>query len=299
MRAGARVALLSPAGPLRGREELDRARETCASLGWRPVVHENAMASAGYFAGDDASRAADLQNAIDDPEIDAIWCLRGGYGSARLLEHVRWTTLRDRPRPFIGFSDITALHLAVAHECGVISYHGPTARSRLSAFSRDSLLRALGGADPCGDAPSARVLRPGNASGRLAGGNLAVLASLVGTKWSPRFDGAIAVLEDINEATYRVDRMLLQLRLAGTFEGCVAIAFGHCTSCDEEADGGGRRALNDVIMETADRLDVPCVVGIPVGHIDDQWTLPLGADAHLSADDGRVRLSVPSDTPSV
>ena len=298
MRAGARVALVSPSGPLRGHEEIERARETCASLGWRPVVHANAMASAGYFAGDDASRAADLQHALDDPEIDAIWCLRGGYGSARLLEHIRWTALRERPRPLIGFSDITALHLAAAHECGVVSYHGPTARNRLSDFSRDSLLRALGGADPCGDAPAARVLRPGNARGRLAGGNLAVLTSLVGTKWSPGFADAIVVMEDVNEATYRVDRMLLQLRLSGALDGCAAIAFGHCTSCDEEADGGGRRSLDEVIGETADRLGVPCVAGIPVGHVDDQWTLPLGADAALSAADGRVRLSVPADGSS-
>lgn len=299
MRAGARVALISPAGPLRGSEELDRARETCAGLGWRPIVHANAMASAGYFAGDDASRAADLQHALDDPEIDAIWCLRGGYGSARLLEHIRWTALRERPRPFIGFSDITALHLAVARECGVVSYHGPTARGRLSPFSRDSLLRALSGSDPCGDAPTARVLRPGSVRGRLAGGNLAVLTSLVGTKWSPRLEGAIVVVEDVNEATYRVDRMLLQLRLAGALDGCAAIAFGHCTSCDEEADGGGRRSLDDVVAETAERIGVPCVAGIPVGHIEDQWTLPLGAHAELSARDGAVRLSVPDDAASV
>ena len=300
VRSGARIALLSPSGPLRGPDELERARHTCESLGWHPVTMPNALGSAGYFAGDDATRAADLQHALENRDIDAIWCLRGGYGAARLLEHVRWNALRARPRPLIGFSDITALHVAVARECGVVTYHGPTARSPLTDFSRDSLVRALNGADSCGDARDARVIRPGNARGRLAGGNLAVLASLVGTRWSPRFEGAIVVLEDVNEATYRVDRMLLQLRLSGVLDGCRAIAFGQCTKCDEEADGGGRRSLDEILSETAQRLNVPCVAGLPVGHIDEQWTLPLGADAELTSAGGAIRLTViPVETSAV
>ena len=158
----------------------------------------------------------------------------------------------------------------------------------LSDFSRDSLMRALVDAgDSCGTASDVRVLREGAAEGRLAGGNLALLAALVGTPWAPELEGAILVLEDVNEAVYRVDRMLVQLRLSGLLDGVRGIAFGHCTDCPEEARDG-RRALDDVLRETADALDVPCVAGIPVGHIADQWTIPLGARAELDAAAGRL-----------
>ena len=289
LRTGARVALISPSGPLRRGDE-PRAAAACAGLGWIAITGSHATGEAGYFAGTDEERAADLQRALDDESIDAIWCLRGGYGAVRLLDRLRWDSFRERPKALIGYSDITALHLAIAQECGVQSYHGPTARTELTTFSRDSLLRALHGMDPFGAAPDARVIRGGRATGRLAGGNLALLASMCGTRWAPRFDGALVVLEDVNEATYRVDRMLAQLRLAGAFEGVRGILFGHCTNCDEEADGGGRRALDDILIELSERLGVPTVAGIPVGHIADQWTVPLGAAAELDATGSVVSL---------
>jgi muramoyltetrapeptide carboxypeptidase len=172
----------------------------------------------------------------------------------------------------------------VAARCGLVSYHAPTARAELTPFSRRSLERAVvRRGDPCGAAPDARVLRGGRAAGVLAGGNLALLAALAGTPYAPELDGAILVLEDVNEAVYRVDRMLQQLLLAGLLAGCRAIVFGHCTSCPEESDDGARR-LDDVVAEVAAALDVPCLAGVPVGHIDDQWTLPLGAAAELDAE---------------
>jgi muramoyltetrapeptide carboxypeptidase len=280
---GARVALVAPAGPLRGHGDLARAESTARRLGWETTIGAHALAHADYFAGRDADRVADLNAALRDPTVDAIWCLRGGYGAMRLLPDIDWGALRARPRALVGYSDITALHCAIAAEVpGLVSYHGPTARAVLTPFSERSLLAAVrGDGEPCGPAPAARVLRPGGATGRLAGGNLALLAALVGTPWAPRFDGAIAVFEDVNEATYRVDRMLRQLLLAGCLDGCRAIAFGHCTACPEEHEDDGRRTLAEVVGEIADALGVPAVLGIPVGHIDDQWTLPLGAMATM------------------
>ncbi|MDF1505425.1 hypothetical protein PYV61_20910, partial [Roseisolibacter sp. H3M3-2] len=137
-------------------------------------------------------------------------------------------------------------------------------------------------------APAARTLRPALARGRLAGGNLALLSALAGTPWAPRFDGAIAVFEDVNEATYRVDRMLRQLLLAGCLAGCRGIAFGHCTACPEHHEDDGRRTLAAVVREVADALDVPAVLGVPVGHLDEQWTIPLGATAVLDADEASM-----------
>ncbi len=289
---GARVALVAPAGPLRDATELERAESNARAFGWEPVVGAHALARHDYFAGDDAARLADVNTALRARDVDAIWCLRGGYGAMRLLEEIDYGALAARPRALIGYSDITALHCAVAARVpGLVTFHGPTARAALSPFSRDSLRRAVvDGADPCGAMPTARVLRRGHAAGRLAGGNLALLAALAGTPYAPRFAGAIAVLEDVNEATYRVDRMLRQLVLAGSFADCRAIVFGHCTACPDACDDDGRRSLDAVVGELAALLGVPTLVGAPVGHIDDQWTIPLGASAVLDADAGTLQV---------
>ncbi len=286
--SGARVALVAPAGPLRGEAELAQAIDNARAFGWEPCVGDHALARSGYFAGDDTTRLRDLAHAIADRHIDGIWCLRGGYGAIRLLESLDLDPLLATPKSLIGFSDITALHSAIALRADLVSFHAPTARQPLSRFSRASLQRAVvAQSDSCGVAPEARIIRPGSARGRLAGGNLALLAALCGTPFAQPLDGAIVVLEDINEPIYRVDRMLAQLRLAGALRGCVAIAFGHCTSCAEEADDGAR-ALDDVLGELADRLAVPCIAGIPMGHISDQWTVPLGAVAELDVDARRL-----------
>ena len=279
---GARVALISPSGPLRDVTELVRAEGHARVFGWETVVGPHAMARDGYFAGRDALRAADLAAAIADPSIDGIWCLRGGYGATRLLPDVNLDAIAARPKALIGYSDITALH-AAWQRAGVMSFHGPTARGVLTPFSFDSFARAVvRGEDSAGEAPDATVVRDGIGTGRLAGGNLALVASLCGTPWAIDFRDAIVVLEDINEATYRVDRMLMQLRLSGTLDGCVGLAFGHFTNCVEHADDGSR-ALTDIVRACADVFGVPALLGIPVGHIDDQWTLPLGAVATLNA----------------
>lgn len=295
---GARVALVAPAGPLTTPDDLPRALANARALGWDPVVGASAEARAAYFAGDDAARLADLNAALRDDAVDGIWCLRGGYGAMRLLPGIDWAALARRPKALVGYSDITALHAAAAARVpGLVTFHGPTARARLTDFSRASLVRAVAdGGDPCaasppGDAP-ARILRAGRAEGWLAGGNLALLAALSGTPWLPSLQGAILVLEDVHEATYRIDRMLRTLLLAGALDGCAALVAGRFTDCPEQADADGRRTLADVIGEIGDALGVPTVLGVPVGHVDDQWTLPLGARATLTADDGAVRLAV-------
>ncbi len=291
---GARVALVAPAGPLSA-ADLERAASNARARGGEPRVGAHALARADYFAGGDAERLADLNAALRDPDVDGVWCLRGGYGAMRLLDGVDYEALARRPRALVGYSDVTALHLAAAARVpGLVTFHGPTARGALTPFSRRSFERAVGAArgDPCGAAPDARVLRPGRAAGRLAGGNLALVAALAGTPYAPRFDGAVVLLEDVNEAVYRVDRMLRQLLLAGAFAGCRALVFGHCTACPESADADGRRTLDAVVAEAAAALGVPAAAGVPVGHIDDQWTLPLGAWAELAVEDGACALHV-------
>ena len=265
--------------------------ENAKKLGWEPVVGEHVRARHFYFAGADEMRLSDFNAALRDDSIDAVWCLRGGYGAMRLLEGVDYYALRRRPKTIIGYSDITALHSAIALRADLASIHGPTARSKLTPFAERSLRAAATGKDePCGIAETAVTLVPGRARGRLIGGNLALLAALHGTPFQPKYDGAILVLEDVNEAPYRIERMLLQLRLSGSLQRCAGIAFGSFTNTGESNDKhvAGDRTLNDVIREAAEAMRVPAVCGVPIGHINDQWSVPLGAEAELDADAKRL-----------
>ena len=259
-------------------------------MGWEPIVGVNVLARRGYFAGSDDERLTDLDRALRDPGIDGVWCARGGYGAMRLLESLDYAALARRPKPLLGFSDITALHAAIETRSGIVSYHAPTARGALSAFSRDSLRRAVvTGEDSCGAIAQPRVIRAGVAEGRLAGGNLALLVALLGTPYFPVLDGAILVLEDIGEAVYRLDRMLTQLRLAGALARVAGIVFGAFTDCPETSEDGVRR-LDEVLDEAAAAAGVPAVANAPVGHIDEQWTLPLGLTATLDAGAGALHV---------
>jgi len=289
---GARVALVAPAGPLRGDEDLQRAMDNVRSFGWEPVAGASVLSRDGYLAGSDEERLSDLNAAIADDSVDAIWCIRGGYGAMRLLERVDYAGLRQCGKALIGYSDITALHAAIATRCDVVSYHGPTARAAITPFSRDSLERALRGDDPFGQAASAETLRGGRARGRLVGGNLALLCALAGTKFEPRYEESILVLEDVNEPVYRIDRMLTQLRLGAQLSGCRGIVFGQFTDIprDSPEESGGSRNLEDVLGEVAASLKIPCIVGAPLGHITDQWTFPLGADVELDATERTLRI---------
>jgi muramoyltetrapeptide carboxypeptidase len=281
LESGALVALVAPAGPLQKPEELARAQENARTLGWEPVVGAHATEQTGYLAGHDRDRLNDINRALRDPKMDAIWCLRGGYGMMRILDGIDYEALSRKPKAIIGYSDITAFHAAVQRKCRLVTYHGPTAREALTEFSRDSLRRAVvEQTDSCGVAPNAREINAGAAEGRLVGGNLAVLASLCGTPFAADLTDGILILEDINEPVYRIDRLLQQLRLSGALNGCKAIAFGECTHSPDDADGAGGQ-FDQVLSELAHGLGIPCLAGIPVGHIAEQWTIPLGAMARL------------------
>lgn len=202
----------------------------------------------------------------------------------RILHRVDYESLRGRPKAIIGYSDITALHLAIAARCGVLSFHGPTARGALSEFSRASLECAVSAGGErsamCGRAPYAHTLISGRATGTLTGGNLALVCALIGTPFAARLDDAILVLEDVNEPVYRIDRLFRQLLLSDSLTGISGIIFGAFTERGESEDAA---RLDALFRETADAAGVPCIVNAPVGHIPDQWTFPIGATAQLDA----------------
>ena len=290
--AGARVALVSPAGPLRGDSDLQRAQENARALGWVPVVGAHALARDGYLAGTDGDRLADLNAALTDDAIDAVWCARGGYGAMRILDQIDYAALRRRPKAIIGYSDITALHAAASTRCEIVTFHGPTARASLTSFSRSSLERAMAGGDSCGTATNAITLHTGRARGRLVGGNLALLCSLAGTPYAPDYRDALLIVEDVNEPVYRIDRMLTQLRLGGQLSTCRGIVFGQFTDVptDSPEESQGARTLDDVLAEIAATSGVPCISRAPIGHVADQWTIPLGAEAELDANERTLRI---------
>ena len=278
------MALVAPSGPLRDEHDLERAVSTTRAMGWEPVVGSYVLERDGYLAGSDEHRADDFNRFACDESIDGIWCIRGGYGAMRLLDALDYDAWRRKPKTLLGYSDITALHSAIGPRAGLVTFHGPTARGVLTAFSEASLRAALSlGGEPCGEAPRASVLEGGRARGRLVGGNLALVSALLGTPYSPTFDGAILVLEDVNESVYRIDRMLTHLRLAGALDRVAGVAFGHFTDIPPEPTDE-QRSLSDVLREVAHHCKIPCLANIPLGHIADQWTVPLGAFAELDAD---------------
>ncbi|MGH7499146.1 MAG: S66 peptidase family protein [Gemmatimonadales bacterium] len=307
LRRGSRVALVAPAGPLLERDDIARAGELCCALGYEPVVGLHAAGRFGYLAGTDAERLADLNDAIGDDGIDAVWCLRGGYGVTRVLDGVDFDALVRRPKAVIGFSDITALLAGVTRMAGVVAYHAPVARNPMPAFSRRHFERVLTRAEPAGvleplPAPldvlvprNDRVipLREGIAEGTLAGGNLSLLQCLIGTRWFPDLDGAILVLEDVNEDLYRVDRILAHLRAVGALSRLAGVAVGRFTEIERHTPDGAF-GFDELLGQYLLPLGVPVAIGFPFGHIDAQWTLPLGVRARLDAGRGILEIVAPA-----
>ena len=288
--AGARVALVAPAGPV-SRSRLDSSAARCRALGLEPVVFPGAPASYRFMAGPDDQRLADLQTALDDPRIDAVWALRGGYGTLRIVDRLDLGRQLDDPIPFIGFSDNTTLHARHAQQ-GVVSFHGPHPGAEFPPETEASFRGVLFKPEPAGQLPlrssdpAPETLVGGLAEGPLAGGNLAMLAALCGTPLASGARGRILCFEDIGEPAYRVDRMLLQLERSGSLQGAAGLAFGRFTD-GPDAD---RHPVRDVLLEWAERLGVPAVADLPFGHVEHNCTLPLGCSALLDADRGTLAL---------
>ncbi len=284
---------MAPAGPVDA-DRISASAGRCRDLGLEPVVFPHARARNRYLAGTDDERLADLQSAFDDPSIAAVWALRGGYGTQRILDRLSLERQRADPVPFIGFSDNTSIHVRHA-ELGVISIHGPHPAQEISEEADAWLRRMLFSAEAVGALPTAdggptpRSLTGGVAEGPVVGGNLAILASLAGTRHALHADGCVLFLEDVAEPAYRVDRMLLQLERSGALDGAVGLAFGRFTECG--ADG---YPVDDVIAELAERLDVPAVSDLPFGHVPDNFALPVGARARLDADAATLSVIEPA-----
>jgi muramoyltetrapeptide carboxypeptidase len=252
---------------------------------YQPSFGDALFAQAGYLAGDDAARLRDVESALGASDVRALVAARGGYGATRLLPHLRIEEIRRANRWLVGFSDVTALH-AIWAQAGLCSIHGPMVCSlgEGSMTVRDAWFDLLEGQDPrplSGLTP----ISAGSAEGRLFGGNLTVLAALVGTPHAPPMDDVVLVLEDVGERPYRIDRMLTTMLQAGFLRGVRAVVLGQFTQCDPGPDG---TSVEHVLRERLDTLGVPIVGNAPVGHVAENMPLLFGAHAYVDADAGSV-----------
>jgi muramoyltetrapeptide carboxypeptidase len=294
LQPGDTVMLVSPSGPTKP-ERVARGMELLTGWGLRPVLAPNAYARQGYFAGADALRAADLDAAFADPEVRGVLCTRGGYGAQRIVDAIDMAAVRRDPKVVAGFSDITALQLALWRGARLATVHGPGAAwldERTPPVSAESLRAALMDTEPVvvkrvETEETAPVVVPGTAEGPLLGGNLSLIVSTVGTPDFPDLRGAILLVEDVSEAPYKVDRMLTHLRRAGALDAVAGVAVGQFTDC---ADGWGV-TVADVLAERLGGLGVPVLGGLPIGHGTGQLTVPVGTPATLDADTGVLTVS--------
>lgn len=294
---GDHVALVSPASPVKSARVLALGRRRLEQFGLRVKVGRYARDEHGYLAGTDQKRVHDLEAAFRDPEIKAIICTRGGYGAARLLPTFDLDLARRHPKPLVGFSDITVLHLAL-QKAGVVSFWGPMPCSSLgvSPFSARSLQRALMSDAPAGRLPSSPghrpvTLRRGMAQGPLTGGTLSLLTSSLGTPYEVETHGRIVFLEDVDEEPFKVDRLLAQLTAAGKLSDAAGVALGIFTGT-ERRNTPARRSLTmrEVFADHLLPLKLPVLRNLAVGHVRDQVTLPYGVMARMDAGAGTLTL---------
>ncbi|HXU45778.1 MAG TPA: LD-carboxypeptidase [Thermoanaerobaculia bacterium] len=280
---------------------IDLGREQLEALGLKVKIGAHARDKVGSFAGTDRDRAADIHSMFADPDVRGILCYAGGWGTPRLLPLLDFDLVRRNPKVLVGYSDVTALLNAIRQETGLVTFHGPVAASNLQPYTVDHLRRAVMSTEPLGVLANpekepdelvnrtwrTRAIRGGKARGRLAGGNLTLVSSLMGTPWQVDTQGAILLLEDIREAPYRIDRMLTQLALGGAFERVAGVAFGYCTECTAE---GPSFSVEEILNDRFAALGVPVLSGLAFGHLKKMLTLPLGLEATLDADAGTLEI---------
>jgi len=300
------VGLVDPASATWEPIDIDIVEDTLTALGLVAKRGAHLLDRRGSLAGADRDRAADVMAMFTDPAVKAVLPVRGGWGCARILPHLDFDAIGRNPKVIIGYSDLTALLLAVHARTGLVTFHGPNGASRWNDTSADFFRRvvlqgeAVTFANPREKGETlaqteyrTRTITPGVARGRILGGNLSVLTALLGSPYLPDFRDAILFLEDVHEAPYRIDRMLTQLALAGVLKGARAVVWGTCHECEPDA-GFGSATIPDLLDDHVKPLGVPAWRGALIGHIDRQFTLPIGAEVEVDATAGTIRMVAPA-----
>ncbi len=294
------IGLVTPGSPIK-KEQLDETIDKLESLGFRTYYRDSVLSEYGYFAGPDQERADELMYMFTREEVDAIWCVRGGYGSIRVLNLLDFEKIGQNPKVFIGYSDITALLTSVYEQTGLVTYHGPVGISAFNDFSKKSLEKVIMDpgnhyrypyerGDDTEDNPEfdRYTLNCGKAEGELIGGNISVLDSMIGSRFEPNFENKIVYLEEIEEKTYRVDKMLFHLLEATNLKKAAGIVMGVFSDCNINDEP--RLSLKVAIDDLFSPLDMPISYGLSFGHIDKIITIPNGIRASMNADRNRLKL---------
>ncbi len=299
LRRGDTIGLVGISGALHEPEtRFEKMLEAIDALGYKVIVADSCREEYGYLSGTDASRAKGLNQMFRDDRVDAVVCMRGGYGVTRILDRVDFDVIRANPKLLLGYSDITALHTAIHEKVGMVTIHGPMpdrAWMEFDDFSRRSMLRALTSTEPLGtlynpEGTAPKCVVPGRCEGRLVGGNLSLIAALCGTPYQLNPEGKVLLLEDVGEYVYRLDSMLTQLRLAGMFERCAGVVLGGFTNCTEEYE---RYALHleDVIRDIIVPAGKPVLANLSIGHTPVKITVPLGVNCAVDAEAGTLTIT--------
>lgn len=276
------VALMAPAGAIFNDDTTPKAKAALESMGFRVIVGETATKRYGYLAGDDQFRASEFTKFLVDKEVKAIIALRGGWGCARMLPYIDMTLIPDNPKIICGFSDITTLLLAINKQIGLVTFHGPVGNSTWEGMTAENFLDVVQARKSpiVMKSPDTKVIREGFASGRLYGGNLSIICSLIGTAYLPDFTNSILFLEETEEEPYRIDRFLTQLQMAGILDKLNGLVFGTCAKCEPE-EPEKSFTLDEVLDFHFKDRKYPVIKGFAVGHIKDKFTLPVGLPATL------------------
>lgn len=301
LKPGDTIGVIAPASSM-DRKYLDRALDNLRRWGYKVKVAQSCTSEYGYFAGNDVMRATDINRFFLDDEVDGILCMRGGYGSARVLNKLDYEAIKKHPKQFIGYSDVTALHVALGEQANLATIHGPMLSSLTDSEIRDeftgvNFFKGISGTLYPGEIPmpagtELKAITPGEAEGIIIGGNLSILTSMVGTPYELKGDGAILFIEDVGEYTYRVDRMLQQLWQSGLLSRVNGVLVGAFVGADEDYDGHDF-LLDEVLAYYARLSGKPWIKCVPVGHVEENLYLPFGVRARVTAaKDGKAGLAI-------
>ncbi len=287
LKKNSEIALIAPAGPIT-EDKLQKAQAKISELGLKSSYTNRILGQHPFLAGSDKDRLQDLHEAFEDTSKDAILCIRGGYGTTRIVDDIDYSLIKRNPKVFIGYSDITALLNSIWQKTGLITFHGVLGSSAFTDYTKQQFTelffkKLVKNEITTFDKNEISIVKNGKAQGKLVGGNLALVCSLIGTNYEIDFTNKIAFFEDIGEDFYKIDRMLTQLLHTKTFKHAAGIIMGTFNECTHEGDDNSI-SLNDIFKDRFQNLNIPIINGFSFGHVDNQAIFPVGINAELDTE---------------
>lgn len=306
LKPGDSIGIISPATAVTSPDDYALVKELADYLGLKYKFAKNVKKGSGYKTRSVNERIDDLHEMFSDEEVNAVICIRGGYGSGQILDKIDYTLIKKHPKIFIGYSDITAMHLAINKVTGLVTFHGPMLLASFPQLTIDNFKKTIFSSEPIGilknpdaktpvrSANPVRTIKSGKSTGRLTGGNLSIICSLMGTKYEIDTKDKILFIEDVDEEPYRIDRMLTQLKTAGKLDQAAGIVFGNCTDCSSSSKLKPSLSWDYSLAEVLDNIlgDIakPSFFGLTFGHSPNQFTLPYGVTAEMDADSCSINI---------